>query len=153
MAQMMAIEWLSLTIYSEGRSVMRLKLLAVVAVGVFLLLAGPEVQGADKPKEMPYYAKVEIQGIFNTAERRDELQFIVIPTRPNWTKYRVDLSKLKEWTTEKLRKTNGRIVRVTGTLESQPVPVRRGVTENRLVIVVASMIAVDEAIPHQQEGT
>lgn len=136
---------------------MRLQNPIRVCVGLLILAAGLLLgqNGAnarpDKPKEVSYYAKVEIQGVlYLVGAKRDDLQHITIPTRPKPTNFPADLRKLKDWTTEKLLKTNGRDVRVTGTLEYRPFEIRPGVTEDRLVIVVTSMTETVQQAPNKK---
>jgi hypothetical protein len=136
---------------------MKWQVLVIVAIGLSLGADDPKkVEGKKKYegktlKDIPYYAKVEIQGYFFAGNRLNELMAVVVPDGPSEGKFSLDIRKLKGWTGDKVGDLNGRAVRVTGTLEFQPVPVGRGVTENRLVIVATTLEDVDPNPPIRKE--
>jgi hypothetical protein len=119
---------------------MSVQVLLIAAVGLLPGAPPPKDDAAKPPKVWPYYARVEIQGVLNTgAGALREPLTIEIPTRPRGTRFPLKVSELKDWTEKNLEKYNGRIVRVTGTLELLPVTTGSGVTEDRLTIVAKTL--------------
>jgi hypothetical protein len=119
------------------------------AAGLLLSADQPKKGDGKAAKDQSYYAKVEIHGFLETMRRPDEPLGIFLPRhppdRPRITSYPMSVSKLKNWTEEKLRKFefDGKEVRVTGTLEYVPVMTRTGM-EERLMIVAETLEFVAE---------
>lgn len=132
---------------------MKWRALTIVAIGLLLGADDPKKDGAKPPKDVAFYAKVEIQGYFSTAAARrlNELMAVDVPAGPSKGMFSLDISKLKGWTGDKVADLSGRAVRVTGTLEYQSVLVKPGVTENRLVIVATTLEDVDPGPPARKQ--
>jgi hypothetical protein len=113
------------------------------------LLFGPNALNAQeaKPEDSPFYARVEVYGIYQIPDLPGGPMHVIVPARPKHRAYPLDVSKLKGWTDKKWMKLNGEEVHVTGTLEYQVVLVRRGVKEERLVIVVDRLQVADQDFP------
>lgn len=111
---------------------MRLKLLAVVAVGVCLLLAAPAAPAADKEDS---YAKVELKGTFELSDLPPNLgggPQVVVGEGLTSVTYYLDFSKLPEgMDRDKLKKLNGKLVVVKGKLERD--------LSRKLVVIVSSI--------------
>lgn len=103
---------------------MKLKLLAVVAVGVCLLLAAAAVQGADK--EEVSYAKVEVKGIFvleSLPSAKTPTPKVSVPP----DEYKLDLNALPgAKDLEKWKKMVGETVILKGTLYFMRTPAGKG---------------------------
>jgi hypothetical protein len=129
---------------------MKLPTLLVVAAGPLLGPYSLGTLGAPPPDAPPYFAKVDIQGVFYVgnyvaAGRLGEQMYIRIRADSGEVSlYPVDVSKVRGLTYEKLAKVRGRIVRITGTLEFQEIWVRRDVKEKRLVIVAQTLVMVEK---------
>lgn len=124
---------------------MSVQALVIMAAGLF--------QGAlvwAPPKDEPYYARVQIQGVLEARDRPFQPLHISVTTlKParKTTKFPLSIRELKGWTAEKLDKCNGSIVRVTGTLEEESIINEKHVKEKRLVIVVRAIEFVEKDDP------
>jgi hypothetical protein len=116
------------------------------------LLVAADAPTKDDPtkraKDTLRYAKVEVQGVLTSVHEDWEPMYIDI-SAPSERAVKIPLmvAGLKGWTERKLLGANGRVVRLTGTLERRTVGVRPGVTEERLVIVANTLEVVAEDIP------
>ena len=124
---------------------MRGRVLLILVTGLLVGAGAPKDGGTKPPKEDAYYAKVEIQGVLTTVGKvAGEPISIDIPRDRKWISYPLNVSKLKGWPVEKVEKYNGRLVRVTGTLELLPVKTATGATEDQFVIVAETFECLEK---------
>src|SRR6266446_6181935 len=99
--------------------------LLMVAAG---MVTGENPPDGVKPKDWPYYERVQAVGTLHSPRGRSESMTIQVPTVPKPTPLPLDISQLKNWSEERFRKANAKDVRATGTLELKPVGARPNIT-------------------------
>jgi hypothetical protein len=98
-----------------------------------------ELRGAKPADPLPEYATVEVLGTLLSVREHREAMCIILSPHADPAPVPLMVSKLKGWTSEKFLKANGKDIRVTGSLEIQPVGMGPGMAKKRLVIVANSM--------------
>jgi hypothetical protein len=119
---------------------MRMRFLLVMLTGLLL--------GANPPPKLQdfYYARVQLQGGWEGATQPDLpgiLQAKLDLNQPGLTRFPVDVSKLKGWTYDEIRRATGKYVRITGTLEMRRVKTSDVTSEERVVIIAKTFEVVD----------
>jgi len=128
---------------------MRWQTLSVLAIGLLVGSEAPAPPAAKEAEPNPYYAKVDIRGVFIDLGSRPGGGPMAIclpqnqPDRPKAQNLPLDISGLKDWDGKKLHAADGQMVHVTGILQMQPFTIGDIKTEH-LVIVAKTMEVLEE---------
>jgi hypothetical protein len=112
----------------------------LIAVAGMLPAQGAPGNVIIKSYQFKDYAKVEIQGSLRSAGRRPGEPVAVEIDRRGMKKttFPLDLSELKGWTDERLKRYDGRLVRVTGTLVGKT-PLAKGESDGQFKVLAETL--------------